>query len=73
MELHTDAPLHSPPMSASCQPCGRCPKAPYGGIGRRVRLKIEFRKECWFDSGHGTRSFSAVIRQRPQKACLSLS
>jgi hypothetical protein len=27
----------------------------------------------WFDSGHGIRSFSAVIRQRPQKACLSLS
>jgi hypothetical protein len=24
---------------------------PYGGIGRRVRLKIGFREECWFDSG----------------------
>ena len=24
---------------------------PYGGTGRRVRLKIGFRKECWFDSG----------------------
>ncbi len=24
---------------------------PYGGTGRRVRLKMGFRKECWFDSG----------------------
>jgi hypothetical protein len=29
-------------------------KSPCGGIGRRARLKIEFRKECWFDSGQGT-------------------
>ena len=28
-------------------------KSPCGGIGRRARLKIEFRKECWFDSGQG--------------------
>jgi hypothetical protein len=28
-------------------------KCPCGGIGRRARLKIEFRKECWFDSGQG--------------------
>jgi len=27
--------------------------SPCGGIGRRARLKIEFRKECWFDSGQG--------------------
>ena len=26
---------------------------PIGGTGRRARLKIEFRKECWFDSGMG--------------------
>ncbi len=26
-------------------------QGPYGGTGRRVRLKIGFRKECWFDSG----------------------
>ena len=26
-------------------------RCPYGGTGRRVRLKIGFRKECWFDSG----------------------
>lgn len=26
---------------------------PCGGTGRRARLKIEFRKECWFDSGQG--------------------
>jgi hypothetical protein len=31
-------------------PMSRCP---CGGIGRRARLKIEFRKECWFDSGQG--------------------
>jgi hypothetical protein len=45
MELHAKALVASPATSASCQPCGRCPKAPYGGIGRRARLKIEFRKE----------------------------
>src|SRR5580692_8081872 len=28
-------------------------KGPGGGIGRRAGLKIEFRKECWFDSGQG--------------------
>jgi hypothetical protein len=28
-------------------------ECPCGGIGRRARLKIEFRKECWFDSGQG--------------------
>jgi hypothetical protein len=28
-------------------------ESPCGGIGRRARLKIEFRKECWFDSGQG--------------------
>src|SRR6201988_1601337 len=27
--------------------------SPCGGIGRRARLKIEFRKECWFDPGQG--------------------
>jgi hypothetical protein len=30
--------------------------SPCGGIGRRARLKIEFRKECWFDSGQGHQS-----------------
>jgi hypothetical protein len=29
------------------------PGGPCGGTGRRARLKIEFRKECWFDSGQG--------------------
>src|SRR3954454_14250859 len=28
-------------------------EGPCGGTGRRARLKIEFRKECWFDSGQG--------------------
>jgi hypothetical protein len=32
---------------------GECRECPCGGIGRRARLKIEFRKECWFDSGQG--------------------
>lgn len=31
----------------------RASEGPCGGIGRRARLKIEFRKECWFDSGQG--------------------
>jgi hypothetical protein len=35
-------PAHSPNATSPC-----------GGIGRRARLKIEFRKECWFDSGQG--------------------
>jgi hypothetical protein len=30
---------------------------PCGGIGRRDRLKIGFRKECWFDSGQGHHFF----------------
>src|SRR5262245_9033217 len=34
-------------------PFGWWPKGPCGGTGRRARLKIEFRKECWFDSGQG--------------------
>ena len=32
-------------------------KCPCGGTGRRARLKIEFRKECWFDSGQGHQNF----------------
>src|SRR6478735_673308 len=32
------------------------PGGPCGGTGRRARLKIEFRKECWFDSGQGHHS-----------------
>ena len=28
-------------------------RCPIGGIGRRARLKIEFRKKCWFDPGMG--------------------
>jgi hypothetical protein len=35
----------------------RAPEGPCGGIGRRARLKIEFRKECWFDSGQGHQNF----------------
>ncbi len=33
--------------------------SPCGGIGRRARLKIEFRKECWFDSGQGHQKLSS--------------
>ena len=36
----------------------RTSKGPCGGIGRRARLKIEFRKECWFDSGQGHQAFT---------------
>ena len=32
---------------------GWATEGPCGGTGRRARLKIEFRKECWFDSGQG--------------------
>ena len=42
--------LYSAGFAAS--PLGE-PESPCGGIGRRARLKIEFRKECWFDSGQG--------------------
>jgi hypothetical protein len=44
-------PLYSAGFAAS--PEGECRESPCGGIGRRARLKIEFRKECWFDSGQG--------------------
>jgi hypothetical protein len=37
-------------LHASWYVAGPCP---CGGIGRRARLKIEFRKECWFDPGQG--------------------
>ncbi len=36
---------------------------PCGGIGRRARLKIEFRKECWFDSGQGHQEFWCFFRK----------
>jgi hypothetical protein len=47
--------------------------SPCGGIGRRARLKIEFRKECWFDSGQGhqaapLRSYSTQRRWRFERA-----
>ena len=48
-------PLYSPPHAAMfCGPCG--------GIGRRARLKIEFRKECWFESGQGHHHLSKPNR-----------
>src|SRR5258708_1773975 len=43
-----------------------------GGTGRRARLKIEFRKECWFDSGQGHQlgcsSPFQSVRNRPRSA-----
>ena len=30
-----------------------CPKAPVAELVDALELKIEFRKECWFDSGQG--------------------
>ena len=33
---------------------------PCGGIGRRARFKIWFRKECWFDSSRGYKKSSDV-------------
>src|ERR1700761_1267315 len=36
-------------LREACSPT----EGPCGGTGRRARLKIEFRKECWFDSGQG--------------------
>jgi Arm DNA-binding domain len=48
---HPARPLYSARFAtAASRPRSRCP---CGGIGRRARLKIEFRKECWFDSGQG--------------------
>jgi hypothetical protein len=40
-------------------------QGPCGGIGRRARLKIEFRKECWFDSGQGHQSRSHIFTREP--------
>ena len=36
-------------------------EGPCGGTGRRARLKIEFRKECWFDSGQGHHRILVLI------------
>src|SRR6478735_11570543 len=48
------------------------PGGPCGGTGRRARLKIEFRKECWFDSGQGHQvgcsSTFQSVRNRPRSA-----
>src|SRR5882757_4505508 len=44
-------PLYSAGFATSA--CRLMFEGPCGGIGRRARLKIEFRKECWFDSGQG--------------------
>ena len=53
-------------------PQGRPDEGPCGGTGRRARLKIEFRKECWFDSGQGHQlgcsSPFQSVRNRPRSA-----
>src|SRR5262245_35185551 len=46
----TGRPLYSAGFATGPRPV---PGGPCGGTGRRARLKIEFRKECWFDSGQG--------------------
>src|SRR4051795_1018401 len=61
-------PLYSARFAAP----GICPatEGPCGGTGRRARLKIEFRKECWFDSGQGHQlgcsPLSADVRSCPR-------
>jgi hypothetical protein len=40
-------------LTALPRACYSAIPCPCGGIGRRARLKIEFRKECWFDPGQG--------------------
>jgi hypothetical protein len=47
-------------------------ECPCGGTGRRARLKIEFRKECWFDSGQGHQP-SLASRATARQASLGLS
>ena len=37
-------------------PSGPRPKAPVAELVDALELKIEFRKECWFDSGQGHHS-----------------
>ncbi len=54
------APLISAPLARPILRLGR--KGPCGGIGRRARLKIEFRKECWFDSGQGHHPISIHLK-----------
>jgi len=41
-------------------------ESPYGVIGRRARPKIEFRKECWFDSGQARSFRRGFGRPRPK-------
>jgi hypothetical protein len=43
-------------------------ESPYGVIGRRAP-KIEFRKECWFDSGQGHQK---LFRSDPPASAKSL-
>jgi hypothetical protein len=65
---------HRPLYSAgfATHACRRSSESPCGGIGRRARLKIEFRKECWFDSGQGHQlgcsSPFQSVRNRPCSA-----
>src|SRR3954466_16248795 len=47
-------------------------EGPCGGTGRRARLKIEFRRECWFDSGQGHhaspfRASRGAARAKPER------
>ena len=63
-------PLYSAGFATSA--CRLMFEGPCGGIGRRARLKIEFRKECWFDSGQGHQlgcsSPFQSVRNRPRSA-----
>lgn len=36
-------------------------RCPCGEIGRRIRLKIERRKACWFESGQGHHSWLTKV------------
>jgi hypothetical protein len=65
-------PLYSAGFATSLR---RASEGPCGGIGRRARLKIEFRKECWFDSGQGhqklCRMASHLFNFKPPTADMS--
>ncbi len=45
----------------------RCPEAPVAELVDALELKIEFRKECWFDSGQGhhTTPFGLRVARPP--------
>src|SRR5579863_4263454 len=55
--------IDRPPAAVLYRAPSAWTRSPCGGTGRRARLKIEFRKECWFDSGQGHQYLTSQRRR----------